>query len=204
MGKRRGSVGLLPSIILESLTKGNSNKKKKNDDIYNSDTNLDKNINIQENVDDKKSHKSLSDILNANEYDLDEQERLIYYAMKLQKLNEIKDKDEDIIGEANELKEKYKEIISKYILKQKQKDLTKNKNKKFKNFRKSKIKIRYEELFPDENFEEISSQQRKKKQNDLIKKYYSSFSDDEENSDSNESESDEIKDSEEKLNRKKK
>ena len=201
---RRGSVGFLSSSILESLTKGDSNKKKKDDDSDNSETNLDQKNNKgqeqeKENVDDMKNHKSLYDILNANESDLDEQEKLVYYAVKIQKLNEIKNKTEDKIAEENELKEKYKQIISKYILEQKQKDLTKN--KKFKNFVKSKIKIKYEEFTPDNILEEISSQ-RKKKQNEITKKF-SSYSDDED-SDDNESESDNSEnDSDENLNKKK-
>jgi len=202
---RRGSVGFLSSAILESLTKGDSNKKKKDDDSDNSETNLDQKNNNKgqeqekENTDDMKNHKSLYDILNANESDLDEQEKLVYYAVKIQKLNEIKNKTEDKIAEENELKEKYKQIISKYILEQKQKDLTKN--KKFKNFVKSKIKIKYEEFTPDNILEEISSQ-RKKKQNEITKKF-SSYSDDED-SDDNESESDNSEnDSDENLNKKK-
>ena len=204
ISKRRGSVGLLSSVLLESLTQGDSNKKKEDDDDDDSNTNSDKNINNKENIDNKKTDNSLNDILNANEFDLDDQEKLVYYSLKLQKLNEIKNKSEDIIAEENELKEKYKEIISKYILKQKQKDLTKNKNTKFKNFERSKIKVKYEEFFPDENLNEISSQ-RKKKKNDIIK-IYSSYSDDEEDRSNNDNENgsdNSGNDSEEKLNKKK-
>ena len=206
--KRRGSVGLLPSAILDSLTQGDSYKKKKiHDSDNNSETNLVQNNKekVEENIDDdKKNYKSLKDILNSKESDLNEQEKLIYYALKIQKLKEEKDNNEDAIYEVKELKEKYKLIISKYILDQKQKNLTKKNHKKLRKFLRSKIKVRYDELLPDEILEEISSP-RKKKQNELIKKY-SSYSDDEENSD-NESESGEnnnnANDSDEKLYKKK-
>ena len=216
--QRRGSVGFLSSAILESLTQRDTNEKKSDDsdNSDNSEINLDKKNNnkekdkgkeIQNQItdDDKENYKTLNDILNANEKDLDEQEKLVYYALKMQKLNELKDKSEDIIAEGNELKEKYKQIISSYILKQKHKDLTKNKN--FKNYERSKIKVKYDEFFPDNNLEEIPSSSRKKKQNVIIRKF-SSYSDDE-NSDEDESESEEFNNSgngngsDEKLNKKK-
>ena len=190
--QRRGSIGLLSSAILESLTKGDSNKKKKKDNSDSSGSSLEKKNNKKEkvqekekeNVDNTQNYKSLNEILNSNEGDLDEQEKLVYYALKMQKLKEANNKSDDLDAERNELKEKYRQIISAYILKQKHQNLIKN--KKNKSYKRSKIKTKYEEFSPIKNLDEISSQ-KKKKQNEIIKKF-ASYSDDE-NSDSKGSES---------------
>ena len=213
--KRRGSIGFLSSAILESLTKGNSNKNNDNSDSSGSNLpNKEKKNNNKEkeqekgkeNIDNTKNMKSLNEILNANEGDLNEQEKLIYYGLKMQKLKEQPNKSEDLDAERKALKEKYKQIITAYILKEQHKNLIKN--KKIKNHERSKIKIKYDEFSPKKNLEEVASQ-RKKKQNEIIKKF-SSYSDDEdEDSSSNESDSenDEVNNSSnnsnEKLNKKK-
>ena len=122
----------------------------------------------------------------------------------MQKLNNANNNNEDMEAERNQLKEKYKQIISSYILKQKQKDLVKN--KKIKKNKRTKKKIKNEESSPIKNSEEKSFQ-KQKKQEQIIKNFVS-YSDDEDSDDnSNESESDEViksgNDSYEKLNKKK-
>ena len=83
---------------------------------------------------------------NEDSYDDDidsaDKEKLVEYANKIIKLNENKYKTEDEIQEEKDLKEKYKQIIMKYIMKQMHKDLVKKRGSK--KYERSKIKVRYD------------------------------------------------------------
>ena len=77
--------------------------------------------------------------------DYEDQQNLIAYAEQLQKLKEIRDSDKsvDLLQVEKNIKEKYKDIIIKYLYKQKQKELIKK--RKLKDYEKSKIKFHYDE-----------------------------------------------------------
>ena len=85
---------------------------------------------------------------NENEDSLDEdidsgdKDKLLKYANKIIKLNENREKTEEEIQEEKELKEKYKQIITKYIVKQMNKDLIKKRGSK--KYERSKIKVKYD------------------------------------------------------------
>ena len=66
--------------------------------------------------------------------------------MQLQKLKEIdeKDKTEELIQREKDLKERYQEIIMKYLFKQKQKGLIKKRENNRK-YERSKIKVLYDD-----------------------------------------------------------
>jgi hypothetical protein len=71
-----------------------------------------------------------------------DKDKLLKYANKIIKLNENREKTEEEIQEEKELKEKYKQIIMKYIMNQMHKDLVKKSERK--KYERSKIKVRYD------------------------------------------------------------
>ena len=106
--------------------------------------------------------------IGTNSLSAEDMKQLIAYATKLRELAELDDsqKTEELIQIEKEIKEKYREILSKYLIKQKYKDLTKKKD--VTKINKKRLKILYEKTNEeDEDEEEIEMQlkikERKKK-----------------------------------------
>ena len=125
-----------------------------------------------------KHRKSITNLLNINEEDLkkntelnighnsglneEDMKKLIIYSTKLRKLAEIDDKikTEEMIQMEKEIKEKYNEIINKYLVKQQYKGLLKKKGK----IKKRPLKILYEEKNEEEAEIEMQLNIKEKKQ----------------------------------------
>lgn len=90
------------------------------------------------------------------------------YSTKLRKLAELDEsqKTEELIRMEKEIKEKYREILGKYLMKQKYKDLTKKND--VKKINKKRLKILYEQTNEDDEEEtevemQLKIKERKKK-----------------------------------------
>jgi hypothetical protein len=109
-----------------------------------------------------------NDTNNLNEEDMD---KLLIYSSKLHKLSELDPslKTDEIIKLEKEIKDKYNEIIGKYVMKQKYKDLLKHKDIKI-NRRKLKI-LMEENNEDDDEYEYIIKKKEKKKKENKINSY---------------------------------
>ena len=141
INKKCNSMGNIQSNILISLIDKEAGQIKRKNSVKD---NIEKKNKLMKKItirDDLFNELLISDV------DLDDQEKLLLYARQLLKLKEIKDKSEDLKQREKEIKEKYNMIISGFILEQKQKDLTKNKKINSKNFERSKVKVKYEDIY---------------------------------------------------------
>ena len=109
-----------------------------------------------------------NDTNNLNEEDMD---KLLIYSSKLHKLSELDPslKTDEIIKLEKEIKDKYNEIIGKYVMKQKYKDLLKHKDIKI---NRKKLKILMEANNEDDDeYEYIIKKKEKKKKENKINSY---------------------------------
>ena len=96
--------------------------------------------------DDEKQDKNKEENNSEDDINNDDKNNLILYADQLHKLYEIDDRDksEDLIQREKDIKEKYKQIIIKYLLKQKQKELIKKNNLASRRFKRSNKNVTLE------------------------------------------------------------
>ena len=127
-------------------------------------------INSLNNIEEKDLIKNNNNFnfIGTNSLSAEDMNQLIEYSTKLRELAELDDsqKTEELIQLEKEIKEKYREILSKYLIKQKYKDLTKKKD--INKINKKRLKILYEKTNEeDEDEEEVEMQlkikERKKK-----------------------------------------
>ena len=95
-------------------------------------------------LENKNKEKKQSLSKSKDDINEEDQQNLLSYAKQLNILKELnnKNKTEDSLQREKEIKERYKDIISKYLYNLKLKELVKKKEK-FKNYEKSKIKVQY-------------------------------------------------------------
>ena len=127
-------------------------------------------INSLNNMDDEDLLKNNNDFnfLGTNSLSKEDMNQLIMYSTKLRKLAELDEsqKTEELIRMEKEIKEKYREILGKYLMKQKYKDLTKKND--VKKINKKRLKILYEQTNEDDEEEtevemQLKIKERKKK-----------------------------------------
>ena len=114
--------------------------------------------NIEEDIDkNEELKKSYSNSLSKEDIN-----NLIIYSTKLRKISELDEnmKTEEIIQIEKELKEKYNQILNKYLMKQIKKDLLKKKENN--KINKKNLKILYEENNEEEDEDEVEYKLKKK------------------------------------------